>query len=204
METTLDPRGAVVLGFWLGPDLATPAGLSVASRRWFMRDDAIDNVIRERFSVLTDLAARGEIDSWAATPRGWLALLILLDQFPRNLHRGAAQAFMVDAKAQQLAQDGIARGFDVLLAPAERLFAYLPFEHAENLALQERSVALFAALREAAPAVLREVFDGFLDYAVRHREVIARFGRFPHRNAALGRESTIAEREYLAKPGTGF
>lgn len=204
METLLDPQATALLDFWLGPDLSTPAGLGTATRRWFLHDEVTDAAIRERFGALTEVAANGEFDEWVKTPRGWLALLILLDQFPRNLYRGLARAFAADPKAQHIALDGIERGFDAQLAPIERLFAYLPLEHAEKMELQDRSVALFSALRSAAPAALAVSFDGFVDYAIRHRDVIARFGRFPHRNAALGRYATPAERDYLAQPGTGF
>jgi uncharacterized protein (DUF924 family) len=144
----------------------------------------------------------GRLDAWSDSPPGALALAILLDQFPRNLHRGTAQAFAADAKAQEVARRAVlARRFDLALAPTARIFLYLPFEHGEAMADQDLSVALFEGLRDR-PA--HRAPGGTIDYAWRHREVIARFGRFPHRNAALGRESTPAERAWLAVPGNGF
>ncbi|EXF43227.1 hypothetical protein BAY1663_04358 [Pseudomonas sp. BAY1663] len=120
------------------------------------------------------------------------------------IHRGTPQAFAGDARAQQLVRDGLAHGGDMLLAPIQRVFVYLVLEHSENLAVQELAVAHFTALRDIAAAGERKLYDDFLDYAERHREVISRFGRFPHRNAMLGRESSDAEAAFLARPGSGF
>jgi len=184
-----------VLDFWFDPAHAA---------HWFAKDAAFDEQIRRRFAVAADDAAQGRLDAWASNPADWLALLILLDQFPRNLHRGDAQAWAADVKAQRIALSGRAGGFDQALPPLQRVFAYLPLEHAEDMGLQQRAVTLFEALHAQAPVAGRARFAEFLDYARRHREVIARFGRFPHRNAVLGRDSTAAEREYLAQPGAGF
>ena len=142
-------------------------------------------------------AKQGALDDWADTPHGGLALLILLDQLSRNLHRGTAEAFAADAKARAIARDMIARGFDQALTPVERMFVYLPFQHSEDLADQDASVRLFEALRATLD-------DQTCDYALRHRDVIRRFGRFPHRNAALGRTNTPDEDAYLAEPDAGF
>ena len=128
----------------------------------------------------------------------------MLDQFTRNAFRGQPDSFAGDAQALALALAGIERGHDQALPPMARIFCYLPLEHAEDLALQQRSVALFAALRDAPGAEPRAFFDGTLDYARKHQDVIARFGRFPHRNAILGRTSTPQEQAYLAQPGAGF
>lgn len=184
-----------VLDFWFEPAHAA---------HWFAKDAAFDEQIRRRFAVAADDAAQGRLDAWASNPADWLALLILLDQFPRNLHRGDARAWAADVKAQRIALSGLAGGFDQALPPLQRVFAYLPLEHAEDMGLQQRAVTLFEALHAQAPVAERARFAEFLDYARRHREVIARFGRFPHRNAVLGRDSTAAEREYLAQPGAGF
>ncbi|MGB3837586.1 MAG: DUF924 family protein [Rhodanobacter sp.] len=184
-----------VLDFWFDPAHAA---------HWFAKDAAFDEQIRRRFAVAADDAAQGRLDAWASNPADWLALLILLDQFPRNLHRGDARAWAADVKAQRIALSGLAGGFDQALPPLQRVFAYLPLEHAEDMGLQQRAVTLFEALHAQAPVAERARFAEFLDYARRHREVIARFGRFPHRNAVLGRDSTAAEREYLAQPGAGF
>jgi uncharacterized protein (DUF924 family) len=184
-----------VLDFWFAP-------AHVA--HWFAADAAFDGQIRERFSATAQAAADGTLDGWTATPSSWLALLIVLDQFPRNLHRGDPQAWAQDVKAQRVALSGIARGDDRPLPALQRVFAYLPLEHAEDSALQQRSVELFETLYAQAPPKQHEQFVGFLDYARRHRDVIARFGRFPHRNAALGRTNTTQETLYLAQPGAGF
>ncbi len=171
---------------------------------WFIPNADFDAKIRAQFGQVATDAANGDLDAWTSTPSGWLALLILLDQFPRNVYRGDARAWAQDDKAQRVALSGIARGEDRQLPVMQRVFAYLPLEHAEDSALQRRSVALFEALCVAVPSDERERFEGFLDYARRHRDVIERFGRFPHRNAALGRVSNAEESNYLAQPGAGF
>jgi uncharacterized protein (DUF924 family) len=185
-----------VLGFWFaeGPDSYRKA--------WFTRDDAFDAEIRGRFGALVAPAREGALDGWAATPEGALALFLVLDQFPRNLHRGSPEAFASDAHALGLARRLVLGArMDLALTPTQRVFAYLPFEHAEEMAAQDHSVALFEGLRDHAG---HAVPGQTIDYAWRHRAVIARFGRFPHRNAVLGRESTAAELSYLAEPGAGF
>jgi uncharacterized protein (DUF924 family) len=184
-----------VLDFWFA---------DTSAAHWFAVDAVFDAQIRERFSGAADAAADGRLDGWVAHPTGWLALLILLDQFPRNLHRGDSRAWAQDASAQRVALSGIARGDDRRLPPLQRMFAYLPLEHAEDKALQQQSVALFEALCAETPPPQRERFEEILDYARRHRDVIARFGRFPHRNAVLGRISTPEEKIYLAQAGSGF
>lgn len=184
-----------ILDFWFAPAHAA---------HWFVADAGFDEQIRQRFGTEMELAVQGQLDDWAGQAESWLALLILLDQFPRNLHRGNGRAWAADVKAQRVALSGLDAGFDQSLPPLWRVFAYLPLEHAEDMGLQQRSVALFEGLQAQAPAGERARFDSFLDYARRHREVIARFGRFPHRNEALGRSSTPDETAYLAEPGAGF
>ncbi len=179
-----------VLTFWFAGDPVTRRDV------WFKRDAAFDADCG-RFAEALAAAKRGELDEWAQTPRGALALVILLDQFSRNLHRGSAEAFAADARARSIARDVVGRGFDRGVGPVERVFFYLPFEHSEDLADQDESVRLFQALHA-------EHGDDTLGYAERHRDVIRRFGRFPHRNAALGRSNTAAETAYLAQPGAGF
>jgi uncharacterized protein (DUF924 family) len=190
---TVSPQD--VLDFWFAED---------SVERWFARDDAFDALIRHRYARVLDAAARGALDHWAATPAGWLALLIVLDQFSRNIHRNDPRAWVHDAKARELALAGIADGQDERLEPLQRVFAYLPLEHAEDLALQRQSVALFRRLLEQAAPDQRARFESYLDYAQRHCETIARYGRFPHRNALLGRPSTPDELSWLAQPGSGF
>ncbi|WP_426690304.1 DUF924 family protein [Rhodanobacter ginsengiterrae] len=184
-----------VLDFWFAEANAA---------HWFAASAAFDAQIRQHFDTAVHAAADGRLDGWTTTPDGWLALLILLDQFPRNLYRHDPRAWAADVDAQRIALSGLARGDDRQLPAIQRVFAYLPLEHAENPALQRRSVELFEALRLDAPAGQGAQFDNFLDYARRHREVIERFGRFPHRNAVLGRADTPEETLYLAQPGAGF
>jgi uncharacterized protein (DUF924 family) len=171
---------------------------------WFKRDGAFDAHIRKHFGDTLAAASQGELDAWVHTPEGWLALLIVLDQFSRNIYRDDARAWAADAKAQALALAGIERGDDRRLTPRQRLFVYLPLEHAEDLSLQHRCVELFEQLVASQPPAEQGHHQGFLDYARRHHDVIDRFGRFPHRNAVLGRVSTPAELDYLTSPGSGF
>ncbi|UTH74277.1 DUF924 family protein [Chromobacterium sp. IIBBL 290-4] len=185
-----------VLAFWF--DGADDAALSRGRSAWFQRDDAFDADIRQRFLALWESLERGALPFDGASPRAALAWLIVADQFPRNLFRGEARAFATDAQARQGASQALAAGLDQALPPMARVFVYLPFEHSETLADQHRSLELFAALDAQLPG------SNFYDYARRHGEVIARFGRFPHRNAALGRTSTAEELSYLAEPGAGF
>lgn len=183
---------ADVLGFWFGPPPLAPRA------EWFRKDPAFDDAIRAGFGPAVDAAVDGRLPVPEGT-RAVLARLILLDQFPRNLFRGQARAFAGDPAALALALDLIDRGGDRRLHPLQRWFVILPLEHAEDLSLQDRSCALFTELAAESPDLA-----GALDYAERHRDVIRRFGRFPHRNAALGRQSTPEERAYLATPGSGF
>jgi uncharacterized protein (DUF924 family) len=186
-----------VLDFWFGP-----APL-VERAEWFRKDAAFDAAIRDRFGGTIEAALTGQpgrgVEAWDATPPGALARIVVLDQFTRNAFRGTARAFAGDALALAAARALVERGDDRRLAPLERVFAYLPFEHAEDAAMQARSVALFGALAREVPALA-----GFEDYARRHAAVIDRFGRFPHRSAMLGRASTAEEVDYLAQPGAGF
>jgi len=202
--TTLPPEANAVLTFWFADALDSPEAAQAVSKRWFTQDPAFDAAIAQRFGHLPDAALRGELDDWAGTPQGALARIVVLDQFPRNLHRESARAFAFDAYAAAAAQAAVAAGFDAQLAPLEAVFVYLPFEHAEDPALQARSVSLFTALDRRAPPGCEPLFANFLDFARRHRDVIARFGRFPHRNAVLGRVPTAEEIGWLAAGGERF
>ena len=182
-----------VLAFWFAD------GAEQFRDAWFRADPAFDAECRVRFGGLLEAARAGSLDAWAATPRGALALVIVLDQFSRNIHRGTPDAFAADPRALALARAAVARDDDRTLKPIERMFLYLPFEHAENLADQDISVRLFETLRGRYDSA-----DLAIDYAERHRDVIRRFGRFPHRNAILGRESTPEELAYLAESDSGF
>lgn len=160
---------------------------------WFVKNPDFDAEIRRRFLGLHERAAAGRLAHWADAPRSCLALIIVLDQFPRNLFRGGARAFATDAQSRAAARAILARGWDKAMTRPEQLFAYLPFEHSESLADQDLSCEL---MKDFEPEQYR--------YAVRHREIIERFGRFPHRNDSLGRQSTPAEIEFLKQPGSGF
>ena len=178
-----DPKAAEVLRFWFDEH----------PKDWFVKNPAFDAQIRSRFLALHEEAAAGRLAHWADAAGSCLALVIVLDQFPRNMFRGEARAFATDPQARAAARVMRERGWDQQMTQAEQLFAYLPFEHSESLADQELSCELM------------QHFDAEqLRYALRHREIIERFGRFPHRNGILGRESTAAEIEFLKQPGSGF
>ncbi|ARU06782.1 hypothetical protein CCO03_10675 [Comamonas serinivorans] len=199
------PAGALsVLQFWLGDVPLRDASALDKRQLWFTQSDAVDAEIRHQFADLVNQAKAGELDAWAQSPEGTLALLILLDQFTRNIGRGTPDSFAGDAKALALAKLAIAQGGDSRVPPVARIFFYLPLEHAEDLACQDAAVAAFAQLTRQGDAASQGFLDMTHDYALRHRAVIAEFGRFPHRNAILGRASTPAEQAYLAQPGAGF
>ncbi|MCP3064694.1 DUF924 domain-containing protein [Myxococcus sp. K38C18041901] len=190
-----------VLDFWFGQP-ADPVRNPACIRPravWFQRDAAFDAECRERFLAAHERAAAGELDSWRNEARTCLALLLLLDQVPRNLFRGTPRAFATDAKARSVARHALARGLDVTLPSVWRWFMYLPFEHSEELYDQRLSVDLFELLTMHHSGSVET-----LDYARRHRDVIERFGRFPHRNDALGRASTPEEARFLQEPGSSF
>jgi uncharacterized protein (DUF924 family) len=194
-------KGAIdkVHDFWFG-ELNTE-GLSSAEFHslWFTKNAATDERISREFGELVEQAAAGKFDDWSVSDRGLLALIVLLDQFSRNIYRNSGRAFAADSRALELAQRAIANDRHLGLPTIHKVFLYLPLEHCEDLPTQDKCVALFDALvQSAGPEV-----EGFAQYAVAHRDVIAQFGRFPHRNAILDRPSTPDEREYLANNG-GF
>jgi uncharacterized protein (DUF924 family) len=191
-----DPRIGAVLDFWFGAPGDAHHGRS--RPEWFRKDPAFDGAIRAAFGPLVGEAMAGGLAGWAPSDRGALALTIVCDQFPRNLFRDDARAFALDARALALARTLVAAGRDLRFTPLERGFLYLPFEHAESLDDQRESVRLFGLLREDPQA------GGAFEWAVRHLVIVERFGRFPHRNAALGRTSTDAEIAFLAQPGSRF
>lgn len=188
LQLPLADRKAIedLLGFWFAPGMEA---------KWYDGGPEFDAALSRRFSGLCAEAWSGRLDHWKETPHGALALLLLLDQFPRNLRRGSAQAFAQDAKARALTRHVLTKGFDREFPQRLRVFCYLPLEHSEDLADQEECLRLMAELDEVAEAA---------DYARQHRDIIARFGRFPHRNAALGRSSTAEEEEFLREPGSSF
>lgn len=187
-----------VLDFWFLPPSNPGHGKQRAE--WFRKDDAFDAAIRDRFGAAIGHAVAGGLREWDEQgPRGVLARILVLDQFTRNAWRGTPESFAGDALALSAARQLVESGAHLALSPWERSFVYMPFEHAEDARMQEQSVELFTAL-----AAAHDGFGQSLDYAHRHRGVIARFGRFPHRNAILGRASTPEELEYLSQPGSGF
>lgn len=196
----MDPRIDELIAAWFEGDV--PA-------RWFRRDPAFDDELRRRFGALQAEAAGGALDGWADTARGALALVILLDQLPRNLYRDDARAFAQDAHALRVVRDAIAAGRDRELGWLERYVLLMPFMHAETREAQRESLVRFGALlAEAAagdaPEAVRGTLAAALDWAERHAVIVERFGRYPHRNELLGRASTDEERVFLAGPGSRF
>lgn len=189
------PSPVDVLTFWFS---------ARARPLWFSTDRAFDDEIRQRFTAVVDAAVDGALDAWVADGDGALALTIVLDQLPRNMYRGTPKAFAADPRAREVATAAIDRGFDLAASLGRRMFFYLPFEHSEVLADQHRSVELFARWVDAHDAGRRAGAEEQMRYVVRHREIIERFGRFPHRNAVLGRASTPAEVAFLGEPMSSF
>jgi uncharacterized protein (DUF924 family) len=183
-----------VLDFWFGGADSPLRGR--ARKAWFVKSDDFDREVRERFSNLWETAASGGLKSWGDTPLAALALVVVLDQFPRNMFRGKPQAFASDALALATTHRIMERRFDRLLRPIERAFVYLPFQHAEDVEAQRRALALYGDLARLGV--------DHLDFARRHHDIVARFGRFPHRNEILGRTSTLEEIEFLKQPGSRF
>lgn len=192
-----------VLSYWFG-DQEDDVDVQKAQNSIWWKGGAADQEIRERFGALVQRACSGELDDWAREPRGRLALVILLDQFTRNIYRDSGQSFAADPKAQQLANEAIETGVDRKLRFIERYFLYMPLMHAENLECQDRCVELFDRLAADTQAAGLDEFQAGESYARNHRSVIAKFGRFPHRNELLGRESTPEEVEHLEKKGRGW
>lgn len=193
-----------VLDFWFGACGADGSLDPVKQKMWFGNGRQYDAEIRQTFGALHERASRGELDEWAATPRGRMALVILLDQMSRHIHRGTPRAFAQDPAAQKLALDGVNEDADRELIPAQRAFFYIPFEHAEDLELQRLGVRCLDGLARTVAPAARKDYESYLDYSQRHRNIVERFGRFPHRNAILGRVSTPDEIEFLKQPGTSF
>lgn len=193
-----------VLDFWFG-EIGEDGNVTTdRSWLWWKKDSQTDATIRERFEDLVQAVAAGKYADWLDTGAGRLARIIALDQFTRNIYRDTSGAFAYDSAALQMSLDGIATEQDQELPLIQRVFFYLPLEHAEDRAMQAESVRLFAALRDQAPPHLHETFANYLDFAERHKVIVDRFGRFPHRNEILGRESTAEELAFLQEPGSSF
>jgi uncharacterized protein (DUF924 family) len=195
--------------FWFGTGRPSAESVQQRTAMWFgaaseAQQQRLDEEIRQRFGDLLERASRGDLDAWADGTRRRLSLVLLLDQFSRNIHRGTARAFENDPKALALVLSGMNSGADAALDPLERLFFYMPLQHAESIEVQDESVAAFRRLLSESTEELRRTFESSLDFAEQHREIIQRFGRFPHRNAVLGRTSTPAETAYLATGAATF
>lgn len=189
--------------FWFGDTLSDPSKVPGRMGFWFGADAAKDETMRREWGQSVEDARAGRLDPMGKTAAGRLALILLLDQFARNIHRGTPKAFEKDGRARYLMRDGMSRLMDLELAPIERCFFYMPLQHSEFLDDQEASVARYSQLATEVSAEHRDIFENFLYHAQQHRDVVARFGRFPHRNAILNRLSTRDERAYLAaKPPT--
>jgi uncharacterized protein (DUF924 family) len=193
-----------LLDWWFGISGSASEVAAQKGKLWFGKRDSQDLEARERFGDWTEQALAGGLTEWMQRPEGWLALVLLLDQLPRMIFRDTPKAFAGDLRAQKLVAQGIAADYDRQLQPIQRVFIYLVFEHSEDLAVQNEGVSRYIELVAQQPEVDRALFADYLDYAERHQRVIAQFGRFPHRNAVLGRESTAEELAFLSKPGSRF
>jgi uncharacterized protein (DUF924 family) len=191
-----------VIRFWLGEPGAPPLAQAA---RWWKKDDALDKEIRARFEATLERGVRGELEGWQTSPRGRLALVLLYDQLSRNMFRGTARSFAQDPLARAAATKAFEAGDEQVLAPVEVGFLLMPFMHAEDLELQRRCIVGFEKLRDAASDdALRANFASSAEFGLKHEAIIARFGRFPHRNAIVGRTSTPEEEAFLEQPGSSF
>jgi uncharacterized protein (DUF924 family) len=192
-----------VLAFWFG-DGDDAAIIARNDAHWWSVDPLFDAEIVDRFSAVRDDALTGKLEPWSRTPHGRLALIILIDQFSRNIHRDDPRAFAHDPLARRWCEEGLKAHADYALRPIERVFFYLPLQHSEASADQDLSVALYRTLRDSVADTEREAFTNYLSFAERHRAIINRFGRFPHRNAVLERKSTSEELAFLKQPNSSF
>ncbi|MDB5802662.1 MAG: hypothetical protein JWL63_3601 [Rhodocyclales bacterium] len=193
-----------ILEFWFGNGADDSAVAKEKSTLWWSKNSETDRYMRDRFGDCVHMAAGGELDDWSSSPRGRLALILLCDQFPRNIHRDTPQSFAFDSQARAWCKAGLRDGDDRQLRHIERVFFYLPLEHSESLDDQNEAVARYGALTSEVPVERQKDFAGYVDFAKHHRDIIQRFGRFPHRNAILGRASTAEELAFLKEPGSSF
>lgn len=191
--------------FWFGSGSLDDAKyVGERMKLWFGKDDKVDAQLRAEFAPWLDQLPSAEIESWKSSPKGLVSSVLLLDQIPRNCFRSSARAFAYDADAREIVHKALAEKYDQILHPIEAVFLLLPLEHSEKLVDQEESVRRYKALHARAPQALQAVTANTADYARRHYEIVARFGRFPHRNQILGRVSTAEEQEFLKQPGSSF
>lgn len=198
IDAGIDPDIDGVLDFWFGPGRNDQPTIDARMDRWFASDPAFDAEIERRFGALVERASRGKLASWATTARGRLALILLLDQFRRHIYRGKPEAFKRDPQALKLCVEGAMGGDYKTLGPFEQAFFFMPLQHAESLKVQERSVKIYAGLVAGVSDTLKATFATFAQFAELHRDIVAAYGRFPHRNRILGRPDTPGEREFLA------
>ncbi|MFT4712795.1 MAG: hypothetical protein ACJAVI_000200 [Candidatus Azotimanducaceae bacterium] len=191
-----------ILSFWIGTAADDPVVAGSKTKLWFMSSPAADHDLQLRFSNLLSEAEQGLLENWQQCPLGGLALVILLDQFSRNIYRGSASAFANDDAALKIAKNIVTSGQHLSLKPIERVFLHMPFEHSESLEIQNQSVSLFKTLTTEATEEWRPQLKAFTDHAIEHREIISKFGRFPHRNKILGRSNTAGENLYLQSAKT--
>ena len=207
MATSSQQQADTILDFWFGAGFDNAGASEVAARQsalWWSKNPEIDADCRTRFEPLLKDATANRLADWADAPHTTLALLLLLDQFPRNIYRDTAQAFAFDELARQHCHLALAMGLDQQLPAIARVFVYLPLEHSEDIDDQQYSLELFRTLAKQAGQADREIFAHFADYAKKHHQIIERFGRFPHRNQILGRASTAEESAFLQQPGSSF
>jgi len=202
MENLTDPE--TVLSFWFGALDAHGRADAQHQARWWSKDPGFDTEVRSRFEPLHHAAVGGELQTWLDAPRSRLAYIVVLDQFSRNMFRESARMFAADGLALAATREGVAREHDRPLALHERVMFYMPFMHSEQLADQERCIALFSVLSAESSDTGRALMLSHIGFAERHRDIVRKFGRFPHRNALLGRTSTPEEAEFLAGPGSSF
>ena len=193
-----------ILSFWFSPKDASGLVADEQVARWWQKNPTFDRDLAARFEVDYDAIVAAERGAWLNAPQSLLAYVLVLDQFARNMFRGTPRMFAADAQALAAAKKGLEDGSDDALTVEERMFLYLPFMHSEALADQQRCVALFSELRDSQSGALRARLDNNVSFAERHRNIVARFGRFPHRNEILGRESSADELAFLEEPGSGF
>lgn len=193
-----------VLKFWFGSLDSEGRADAEHAQRWWKKDDEFDSAIRQFFGVVHEALAHGQREEWLGSARGTLAYVIVLDQFSRNMFRGSGRMFERDPQALRASLVGIDRGFDRELALDERGFLYMPLMHSEDIAMQDRCVALFSAFRDEVSGDAKKSIANSVDFAIRHRDIVQRFGRFPHRNGLLGRTSKGEEIEFLLEPGSSF
>ena len=193
-----------VLDFWFQPGTMDQPTIDSRMDRWFTADAVTDAVLRNEFGPLVDQASKGQLDAWAATPEGRLALILMLDQFRRSIYRGTPKAFSRDPHALKLCVEGAMKGDYKTLNPFQQAFYFMPLQHAESLKIQERSVKIYEGLVTGVSDTLKATFATFAQFAELHHDIVESFGRFPHRNKTLGRANTAEEQEYLGAGAPSF